>query len=95
MLMYVFSNYIPVEPNPPEPRNVLPRSSSYFTNSTSIGSRFGAHIWNKRVPGSILYEQSEILSTNAPNFPRYPESMIPTLLDRRNGVFEILLLGYK
>ena len=36
MPMYVFSNYIPVEPNPPEPRNVLPRSSSHFTNSTSF-----------------------------------------------------------
>lgn len=42
---------IPVEPNPPEPRSVVDKSSTLSTKSTNIGHANGWDNWNKRVDG--------------------------------------------
>ena len=44
MILHVTCYYFPVDPNPPSPRSVVPRSSTELTSVTWMRRRSGAHI---------------------------------------------------
>lgn len=47
-------NYTPVDPNPPDPLELVDRCSSFSINRTLNGFNEGWHICNSLAPSSVL-----------------------------------------